>query len=692
MIVTILSTFGAFLLLASLAVIGFALIAIFLVHRRSGKNGHESNFRLNLHHKMYKSDDDPSAIPHNRILQIPDLDVEPTVLRARENILPIPSAAQRPIAVVDDSILDVTGQTAETLPANEYSGLTKYPLGVPFWQHHYVYSASEIQRASKDQSAFYFSFRNTFVNGTYFDLEGNTNYAFILLFDLVESYAPHDDLATLEGHLDKLGELYPKTKPYIRSSLFRRLAEIGDSVGMERLRSQQAEFHPTRSNFDYEYWRFGSKHKKRLSLNDDEVRILNRLSYPSNNFLEIQFCCDQVIRLFLSTVTELGAAYEQEGTSFDTRLAEISDVVARKHFGYRQNSSNYRYCIQSTSDEICTLIFRYCENAVREHFGHKRKLNTDLYYSDVAKAEIHEKLISKVANIISSALERVKPPDEAAEIELNAQNTNRWKIAFQKLTSGDPNGGIFVENVLRLGELNRRNPSIENIYFEGSKFASKIDKQSALGLYIYYLYYDLRSAKFDNKKLTKTIQKNLFSNNEQLHAFEKTISDLITNKDLNKALASVADFYVQKRKQITLSREAIQEARHKHSDTVDLLNEYLHDEFEDDQNAIVAEEITGGELRIEITPKVAVAITAPSVSIVDLSPTQFELLQLFAKSSFSVPQTDVEAFARANGLFRNQLVESVNEICYEILDDVLIEEEDEYYVVSENYYRMIVQT
>jgi hypothetical protein len=47
------------------------------------------------------------------------------------------------------------------------------------------------------------------------------------------------------------------------------------------------------------------------------------------------------------------------------------------------------------------------------------------------------------------------------------------------------------------------------------------DKESSIRtLYVYIYTTTLKSVTFDNKQLTKTIQKNLFKTNEQLHDFE----------------------------------------------------------------------------------------------------------------------------------------------------------------------------
>ena len=62
-----------------------------------------------------------------------------------------------------------------------------------------------------------------------------------------------------------------------------------------------------------------------------------------------------------------------------------------------------------------------------------------------------------------------------------------------------------------------------------------------------------------------------------------------------------------------------------------------------------------------------------------------------SKNNFSIPQSELEAFAKSKGVFSNQLIERINEICFEILDDdVLIEEEDEYLTINPNYYQRLL--
>ena len=587
----------------------------------------------------------------------------------------------------DDSIIDVTDQSYRI---NSNSNLKKYSSGVPYWAHHYVYSYFEINSASSEQKKFYAIFKNSFLNGEYFDLEGNTNYAFILLFDLLIEFDNHKDISKLESQLKILGQCYPKTKSYGVSFLIQKMEANGDSDGVSRLRAED-RYSYQNYNTDYDYWRLGSKYKTKLKLNDEEVKLLNKLWYPSNNFCSVEYCCVEILKLYITVIEELKASYIAEGTTIDAQFLAVADVIARKHFKYKNGSQNYKYCIETTTNEFYSHIFKHCENAVREYYGHKRKINTDTYYTTAeAKTEFETKIISKISGLLPVLISKVSVPDEATDIELYSQNTNRWKIKFEELTTRyNEKPKEFIDSIVALGKLNKKNPSIENIFFEASKFIAKYDKESALSLYVHYLFHDLKSATFDNKQLTKTIQKSLFKTNEQLHDFEIIVSELIKDKDLEKALKNVSKVYEVKRKKIQLDTTSIKEVQQQHSGTVELLNEYLKDDFEDENNSIKSLEINNEEIKIEITQKSEETSHSAFVSDLTFSPIHISALELFSKSNFSIPQSELEIFAKSKGIFKNQLIESINETCYDFLDDILIEEEDDYYTINTNYFQRI---
>ena len=589
----------------------------------------------------------------------------------------------------DESIIDVTNQSY-SIKSN--SSLKRYINGIPYWKHYYVYSYSEIRSATTEQKEFYFYYKNSFLNGIYYDLEGNNNYSFILLFNLLNEFDSHKDVSELEKQLSALGKYYPKTKSYCISFLNQKKKLTTDNkVNSKSQNENNDNFYFASNPIDYDTFNWRSEYKTKLNLNNENAKLLDKIWYPSNNFCSIEFCCLEVIKLYIAVISELKAMYESKGETIEKEFSFVADIIIRKQFRYRNGSQNYKDSIESTTHEFYSIIFKHCENAVREFYGHKRKLNIDTYYTnEEAKSEFESKIISKVTELLSTLISKVARPDEATEIELNAQNTNRWKIKFEKLTSSyNGNLNFFIESIHSLVSLNEKNPSVENIFFEASKFIAKYDNVTALNFYVCYLYCDLESDAFNNKKLTKTIQKSLFKTNEQLLDFEKIISELIKDKDVDKALDGISNIYVVKRKKIQLDEASIKEVQQQHSGTVELLNEYLRDEFEDENNSIQSQEISSDEIKIEITQKKEESNQFGFLSELSLNPTHISVLELFSKNNFSMPQIEIEEFAKSKGVFKNQLIESINESCYEVLDDVLIEEEDDYYTIIPEYFQKI---
>ncbi|MFA7082354.1 MAG: TerB N-terminal domain-containing protein [Bacteroidales bacterium] len=90
---------------------------------------------------------------------------------------------------------------------------------VPHWDHYYVYSTSGLLDATIEQKKFYAYFKECFLNGTYLDLKDNSNYVFILLFDLIDEFKNHRNLTQVQNELEILGEKYPKTIRYTMSEL-----------------------------------------------------------------------------------------------------------------------------------------------------------------------------------------------------------------------------------------------------------------------------------------------------------------------------------------------------------------------------------------------------------------------------------------------------------------------------------------
>lgn len=589
----------------------------------------------------------------------------------------------------DDSIIDITDQPIEIIP----NSLIKHNSSVPFWEHRYITSYSAINNASAEQKEFYNIFKNNFLKSSFIDLEGNLNYVFILLFDLLIEYDSHKDIYKLEAHLKDLGEHYPKTKTYCFLFLIEKMELGGYNDDVARLRVEEnLNNHYNKSNYySNDFWGMGEKYKSILSLNEEEVKLLNKLWEPINNFCNIEFCLHEVIKLYLLLISELKAKYKALGSSIDDEFIFVADIIVRKHFNYKKSSQNYKYSIESTTNQFYSNILKKCENAVREYYGHKRKLNTDTYYTnEEAKLAYEFKINSNVSELLTNLISKVAKPNEETELELNSQTTSRWKIKFEEIKKefkDNPNN--FINSINELVRLNKKNPSNEKIYLEATKFIARYDNIATLILYVNYVHEYLKSPLFDENKLQKTIKKSVFTTNEQFSDFEKIVSELVNDKDIDKAHKAVQQIFEVKRRKIYLNKTDIIDVQQKHAGTVELLNEYLRDEHEEEINSIKSQNINNSELKLETIHKKEDSYPSSFLSELSLNPTQISFLEMFSKRNFSIPQIEIEELAKSQGVFKNQVIESINEACYEVLNDVLIEEDDDFFTIIPAYFHKI---
>jgi TM2 domain-containing membrane protein YozV len=590
---------------------------------------------------------------------------------------------------VENSIIDINSEKLDlTVEKNIES--TKSNIEVPYWSRSYVYSYDELNYASKAQRKFYFYFRNKVLNHEFVDIQGNTNYGFILYFDLLNEYENHRDIKLLEEQFKFLGQICPKTKSYSLMSLQDLLRKRTDSYSVDKLTNLQEpnyQFEHGYSDYDPDAYKLGKQYKDKLELNKQEVAWLNKFWNPSNVFISIEGCCIATIKQYLLIIKSLNKKLKTQNTSiakevifFKEKIFEVKDIADSYSYAY-DNS----YLKQRVESEIYLTIFKRVENSVRESFGHKRKVGSTLYYD--FKGEFETRIGNYVDELVLKYQNNIEHPDLETQIEINAHNVNRWKIEFNNIRNSfqKENKINFIDGIINLEETNQKNPNIESIFFEASKFISKFDKVQSLKYYAKYIYYDLKSKKFDNKELTKTIQKTLFKTDEQINNFKKIIAELIETTDIHKALNEVEQIYIPKRKKIKLDKSVINEVEKKYDGTVELLNGYLETENEEANQT----DFEKGKVEILVVP----TNTNNSIFIsgISIGKIQEELIAKIVSNSFKIHQNKVDKFATENGLFKNQLIDSINVAFEEYLEgEALIEEDEENYVIEESYYKELV--
>lgn len=479
----------------------------------------------------------------------------------------------------------------------------------------------------------------------------------------------------------------------------------------EPVRSAAPATSYTPPDYGYDMPKLGKQYRKKLGLSPQQVDWLDKFWPPHNVFIELKECCIATIQLYLQAVPALEAAVQLKGSSLAAVVAQSQQESLRLRkaapnpYGYSWNEYDEGYQRDQIEATIYSTIFRRCENVVREAYGHKRKLAAEFTGMDGALAAVIEMQLGQPLDaLLPSLAATISAPDEATELALNLQNVTRWKQQLDQLAArlSTTTTQAFVEGVQRLGQRNARNPALENIFFDASKLMAKYDRESALRFYLQYVYHDLNSVTINNKPLAKTIQKSLFPQPEQLQRFEAILNQLGQDKNLPHALSEVPTVYARQRRKIVLDLGAIRAVQHQHAGTVELLNEYLQDELETAVAPVSApplapfvwEVVPEEEIQLAVlapAPVVPAVTTTSGAFAADwaLTATQEALLARFAEQELTLPQAEVEAFARQHGALRNQLIDSINEQCYERLDDVLIEEDGDTYTIYESYYQQL---
>ena len=597
---------------------------------------------------------------------------------------------------VDESIIDVNSENLD-LSVEKYIESKSSFQEPPYWSHSYVYSYDELRYANKEQKKFYFYFKNKVLAGKFVDLKGNSNYAFILYFDFLNEYQSHRDIKLLDEQFKLLAEICPKTRSYSFRSLQDELRKRNDSYSVDKLKDLDEPnylFENDYTDYNPDLYKLGNQYKEKLGLTKQEINWLNKFYNPSNVFNSIEGCSLAVINIYLAVFNELNLQLKDIDSCIDKEMDKIFEKVCdieKLKFNSYNTKYEKRLATGRFHESFFITFYKTIENLVREKYGHKRKLTFENYYPYSKSTQYIDEIIgNKIQNLIIDKIQGLNEPDLDTQIALNTQNVNRWKIEFDNLTNDfkKEEQGKFIDALITLEETNQKNPNIENIFYDASKFIAKYDKVQALKYYAKYIYYDLKSVKFDNKDFSKTVQKSLFKSEEQINDFKEIIAELITTKDIQTALEKISKIYVPKRKKIQLDRSEIDEVEQKHEGTVELLNEYLKDEKEKHKT----EKVDNSDDNTEITIVSSKENNSIFISEITIGQVQEQLVKMIINNSFEIHQAEVDKFATANGMFKNQLIDSINEACEAFLDgEVLIEEDDDNYRIEESYYKEIAK-
>ncbi|PTT03052.1 hypothetical protein DBR11_03365 [Pedobacter sp. HMWF019] len=573
---------------------------------------------------------------------------------------------------MDNSIIDIDAQPE---PINYSDTQQTESLKAPNWPHMYVYGYSDLEGASEEQRAFYDKFKVKFLTNKWVDLSGNSNYVFILLFDLLKQFNVHKNITLLEEQMNQISTYYPKTRPYAKKFLIQKMREVDYQEGLDRLEWTTA------NNVvpDYQTWDWKSRSIKKLNLSNEDGKLLDDMYFNQNNFIAIEFCSLEVLKLYITARKALKTAYAAHNIKQEDQFAIILDLIARKQYNYRLNSQNYRYVLNHSSQVITGYIFKYCENKIRGLYDYK-KLNLLQSYHEEVLLSLTTNVASFIEKDINEHLNKVNKPDQETERYLNAQVTTRWKTKLNLTTEYYKQLGKhpFLAEVNKILDQNSKNPSLEIIYYEVFKFLAPLDKQLSFEYYLRYINQHLTGSTLVLKLMPQNIVKKLFTTPE-LHTRYTKISIALMKKEINidTALEEVKDFFLPQRKKILLDTAAIKQVEQQHSGTVEVLNEYLKDQEEP---------------KVPNSPPPAIENNSESQPFnFTASPNEQALLHLFKQNNFTLSNNEVDLFCKNTGAHKGTLINNLNESCYDIIDDLLIENDDSNYTINHTYYQQILK-
>ena len=212
----ILYTIGTYLLIV-FGVLGIVALVIYIINRNRGNStGRERTSKPQLYRQKLVVEKRLDSIPktesksliediesqHDGILPLFENDYD----KLEANFMNDVKVCVSKVEGVEYSI--PSPKSVETPPSDE--SFDK----VPEWEHRYIYAAEEIEYANQRQKAFYAYFKKEFLNGNDIDICGNTNYAFVLMFELIKDAEKTSNVQLLQDQIDRLSLICPEIARY----------------------------------------------------------------------------------------------------------------------------------------------------------------------------------------------------------------------------------------------------------------------------------------------------------------------------------------------------------------------------------------------------------------------------------------------------------------------------------------------
>jgi len=308
-----------------------------------------------------------------------------------------------------------------------------------------------------------------------------------------------------------------------------------------------------------------------------------------------------------------------------------------------------------------TALLIYCETLIKKKY---------FYLPNPVTLEIENAIPFYIRENARKLCHRIENLSEKEEKKLYSLDSSRWKHPFDELCRQLPHSDVehFYHKICNLASLNCHVTIIRNIYFKAHQLTSAKNARLSARLYLHYLSVKSESPTFQYKQIAQKDKKIIFSTPEQQKTFETLTKTFLKRRNLEKALSATDELFTPQRRKIKLDSNVITKAKEKHTRVVHLLNDYLADE-EPEELILSAEE--------DFTKKNG------------LDNIQKSFIDLLLSKEYNLDNESVNRFAESNGIFKSRLIDGINELFYEELDDLLIEEDENGIILNKIYLKQL---
>lgn len=409
------------------------------------------------------------------------------------------------------------------------------------------------------------------------------------------------------------------------------------------------------------------------------------LSLPNkyyDSFIRSNAHIKNLVELIYLKIIELLKTYcSQEGASFFERIQLTNKRIltislSEDHYGqdyyFKYTLNSFFTCILKVSEGILELKYKI-RNSLEYEF--RNFITQVLHQLKLTKpVEEIEKELSEFEKLIPEA-------DILIEKEINKIYTTRWKDKFQNIKNDKENlnnASQVISSLDELIDINQKNYSLRNIYFEASKLVYDVDIFKSVFYFTMYRYISL-NGNFNMRPFPSIIKKALKKSNPEIFPRLEILYTQpykVKNKrEVIRLYDDLEKIMIKPKKKITLNKNKVKNA------------EKEHERIKKKVEKILGEENTAKEVGISLksSKNKTRDQTEEVIASVKLTNIQILLLEKLLENNNEITENDVKLFGKENNQPHNLLIDSINEALFEKFDDNIIFEENSNFYINKDY-------